>query len=37
MTKRQIHKKFTNLSEKELNTRNNKKNLCLKRCHDYHY
>ena len=25
MTKRQIYKKFTNLSEKELNTKNNKK------------
>ena len=25
MTKREIHKKFTNLSEKELNTKNNKK------------
>ena len=24
MTKRQIYKKFTNLSEKELNTKNNK-------------
>ena len=28
MTKRQIYKKFTNLSEKELNTKN-KKNLTL--------
>ena len=27
MTKRQIYKKFTNLSKKELNTRNNKKNI----------
>ena len=25
MTKREIYKKFTNLSEKELNTKNNKK------------
>ena len=25
MTKRQIYKKFTNLSDKELNTKNNKK------------
>ena len=25
MTKKQIYKKFTNLSEKELNTKNNKK------------
>ena len=25
MTKRQIYKKFANLSEKELNTKNNKK------------
>ena len=25
MTKRQIYKKFTNLNEKELNTKNNKK------------
>ena len=25
MTKRKIHKKFNNLSEKELNTKNNKK------------
>ena len=28
MTKRQIYKTFTNLSEKELNTKNNKKNFC---------
>ena len=27
MTKRQIYKKFTNLSEKKLNTKNNKKTL----------
>ena len=27
MTKREIYKKFTNLSEKELNTKNNKKSL----------
>ena len=26
MTKRQIYKKFTNLSDEELNTKNNKKN-----------
>ena len=30
MTKRQIYNKFTNLSEKELNTKNNKKKLCQK-------
>ena len=30
MTKRQIYKKFTNLGEKELNTKNNKRNLCQK-------
>ena len=30
MTKREIHKKFTNLSDKELKTKNNKKNLCQK-------
>ena len=30
MTKRQIYKKLTNLSEKELNTKNNKKHLCQK-------
>ena len=30
MTKREIYKKFTNLSDKELNTKNNKKNLCQK-------
>ena len=30
MKKRQIYKKFTNLSEKELNTKNNKRKLCQK-------
>ena len=30
MTEKQIYKKFTNLSEKELNTKTNKKNLCQK-------
>ena len=30
MTKREIYKKFTNLSEKELNKSNDKKNLCQK-------
>ena len=30
MTKRQIYKKFDNLSKKELNTRNNKKKTCQK-------
>ena len=30
MTKRQAYKKFTNLREKELNAKNNKKNLCQK-------
>ena len=28
MTKREIYKKFTNLSQEKLNTINNKKNLC---------
>ena len=37
MTKREIYKKFTNLSEKELNTKNNLKSLCQKWCHDYYY
>ena len=32
MTKRKIYKKFTNLSEKELNTKNNKNDY-----DDYHY
>ena len=40
MTKREIYKKFTNLSKKELNTKNNKKNyvrndvmtIIIKRC-----
>ena len=40
MTKREIYKKFTNLSEKELNTKNNKEayvrndvmNTIIKRC-----
>ena len=30
MTKREIYKNFTYLSEKELNAKNNKKNLCQK-------
>ena len=30
ITKREIYKKFTNLSNEELNTKNNKKNLCQK-------
>ena len=30
MTERKLYKKFDNLSEKELNTKNNKKNLCQK-------
>ena len=30
MTKREIYKNFTYLSEKELNTKNNKKKLCQK-------
>ena len=30
MKQRQIYQKFTNLSEKELNAENNKKNLCQK-------
>ena len=33
MTKREIYKNFTYLSEKELNAKNNKKNLCQKWCH----
>ena len=37
MTKREIYKKFTNLSNEELNIINNKKNLCQKLCHDYFY
>ena len=28
MTEREIYKKFTNLSQEKLNTRNDKKNLC---------
>ena len=30
MTERKIYKKFDNLGEKELNTKNNKKNVCQK-------
>ena len=36
MTKREIYKRFTNLSDKESNTKNNKNNLCQKLCHDYY-
>ena len=36
MTKREIYKRFTNLSDEESNTKNNKKNLCQKLCHDYY-
>ena len=37
MTKKQIYKKFTNLSQQKLNTINKKKNLCQKRCFDNCY
>ena len=30
MTKREIYKRFSNLSNEELNTKNNEKNLCQK-------
>ena len=30
MTERKIYKKFDNLGEKELDTKNNKKNVCQK-------
>ena len=37
MTKKQIYKNFTNLSQEKLNTINNKKNLCQKRYYDNCY
>ena len=37
MTKKQIYKNFTNLSQEKLNTLNNKKNLCQKRYYDNCY
>ena len=37
MTKIEIYKNFTNLSQEKLNTINNKKNLCQKWCYDNCY
>ena len=37
MAERKIYKKFDNLSEKELNRKNFKKNLCQRWCYDYYY